>query len=157
MKELTMHAGGPLTPSTSTSTSASPEEQQQFFDDVRQTFEGLPRFIAKKFNDRVSSAYRLKGFTGAQTKFSEIIRHDLRLADLTSQVYTIAPGELPGYLFGGLASDGAYGAVRSLTFRFNALVDGDESDAALLAHDLAEFLCDEVEHLNRTLRDESAS
>ncbi|ECT1022161.1 hypothetical protein DPO11_19225, partial [Salmonella enterica] len=73
MKELTMHAGGPLTPSTS----ASPEEQQQFFDDVRQTFEGLPRFIAKKFNDRVSSAYRLKGFTGAQTKFSEIIRHDL--------------------------------------------------------------------------------
>ncbi|HFE6712551.1 TPA: hypothetical protein ACF913_000805 [Salmonella enterica subsp. enterica serovar Newport] len=149
MKELTMHAGGPLTP--------SPEEQQQFFDDVRQTFEGLPRFIAKKFNDRVSSAYRLKGFTGAQTKFSDIICHDLRLVELTSQVYTIAPGELPGYLFGGLASDDAYGAVRSLTFRFNALVDGDESDAALLAHDLAEFLCDEVEHLNRTLRDESAS
>ncbi|HAK8205318.1 TPA: hypothetical protein H2W01_005009, partial [Salmonella enterica] len=138
--------------------SSSPEEQQQFFDDVRQTFEshGLPRFIAKKFNDRVSSAYRLKGFTGAQTKFSDIIRHDLRLVELTSQVYTISPGELPGYLFGGLASDDAYGAVRSLTFRFNALVDGDESDAALLAHDLAEFLCDEVEHLNRTLRDESA-
>ncbi|EAA9297837.1 TPA: replication endonuclease [Salmonella enterica] len=149
MKELTMHAGGPLTP--------SPEEQQQFFDDVRQTFEGLPRFIAKKFNDRVSSAYRLKGFTGAQTKFSDIICHDLRLVDLTSQVYTISPGELPGYLFGGLASDDAYGAVRTMTFRFNALVDGDESDAALLAHDLAEFLCDEVEHLNRTLRDESAS
>ncbi|HFG9338735.1 TPA: replication endonuclease [Salmonella enterica subsp. enterica serovar Adelaide] len=149
MKELTTHAGGPRTP--------SPEEQQQFFDDVRQTFEGLPRFIAKKFYERVSSAYRLKGFTGAQTKFSDIIRHDLRLVELTSQVYTIAPGELPGYLFGGLASDDAYGAVRSLTFRFNALVDGDESDAALLAYDLAEFLCDEVEHLNRTLRDESAS
>ncbi|HAK8205238.1 TPA: replication endonuclease [Salmonella enterica] len=145
--------GGLRTPSS------SPEEQQQFFDDVRQTFEshGLPRFIAKKFYERVSSAYRLKGFTGAQTKFSDIIRHDLRLVELTSQVYTIAPGELPGYLFGGLASDDAYGAVRSLTFRFNALVDGDESDAALLAHDLAEFLCDEVEHLNRTLRDESAS
>lgn len=153
MKELTTHAGGPRTPSS------SPEEQQQFFDDVRQTFEGrgLPRFIAKKFYERVSSAYRLKGFTGAQTKFSDIIRHDLRLVELTSQVYTIAPGELPGYLFGGLASDDAYGAVRSLTFRFNALVDGDESDAALLAYDLAEFLCDEVEHLNRTLRDESAS
>lgn len=135
----------------------SPEDQQQFFDDVRQTFEGLPRFIAKKFNDRVSSAYRLKGFAGAQTKFSDIICHDLRLVELTSQVYAVAPGELPGYLFGGLASDDAYGAVRTMTFRFNALVDGDESDAALLAHDLAEFLCDEVEHLNRTLRDESAS
>ncbi|EBN6118596.1 replication endonuclease, partial [Salmonella enterica] len=86
----------------------------------------------------------------------DIIRHDLRLVDLTHQVYAIAPGELPGYLFGGLASDDAYGAVRSMTFRFNALVDGDESDAALLAQDLAEFLCDEVEYLNRTLRDESA-
>ncbi|ELJ5527531.1 replication endonuclease [Salmonella enterica] len=134
----------------------SPEEQQQFFDDVRQTFESLPRFITKKFNDRISSAYRLKGFAGAQEKFSDIIRHDLRLVELTHQVYAIAPGELPGYLFGGLASDDAYGAVRSMTFRFNALVDGDESDAALLAQDLAEFLCDEVEHLNRTLRDESA-
>ncbi|EHL6631618.1 hypothetical protein KFL82_004985, partial [Salmonella enterica] len=41
--------GGSRTPST-----ASPEEQQQFFDDVRQTFESLPRFIAKKFNDRIS-------------------------------------------------------------------------------------------------------
>ncbi|ENM1287378.1 replication endonuclease [Salmonella enterica] len=143
--------GGSRTPST-----ASPEEQQKFFDDVRQTFESLPRFIAKKFNDRISSAYRLKGFAGAQEKFSDIIRHDLRLVELTHQVYTIAPGELPGYLFGGLASDDAYGAVRSMTFRFNALVDGDESDAALLAQDLAEFLCDEVEHLNRTLRDESA-
>ncbi|EED7272734.1 replication endonuclease [Salmonella enterica subsp. enterica] len=142
-------SGGQRTP--------SPEELQQFFDDVRQAFEGLPRFIAKKFNERVSSAYRLKGFAGAQTKFSDIICHDLRLVELTSQVYTIAPGELPGYLFGGLASDDAYGAVRTMTFRFNALVDGDESDAALLAHDLAEFLCDEVEHLNRTLRDESAS
>ncbi|ECH1726069.1 replication endonuclease, partial [Salmonella enterica] len=135
---------------------ASPEEQQQFFDDVRQTFESLPRFIAKKFNERVSSAYHLKGFAGAQEKFSDIIRHDLRLVELTNQIYAIAPGELPGYLFGGLASDDAYGAVRSMTFRFNALVDGDESDAALLAQDLAEFLCDEVEHLNRTLRDESA-
>ncbi|ECR6162950.1 replication endonuclease [Salmonella enterica subsp. enterica serovar Muenchen] len=144
--------GGSRTPST-----ASPEEQQKFFDDVRQTFESLPRFIAKKFNDRVSSAYRLKGFAGAQTKFSDIIRHDLRLVELTHQVYAIAPGELPGYLFGGLASDNAYGAVRSMTFRFNALVDGDESATALLAQDLAEFLCDEVEHLNRTLRDESAS
>ncbi|EIX8256330.1 replication endonuclease [Salmonella enterica] len=144
--------GGSRTPST-----ASPEEQQKFFDDVRQTFESLPRFIAKKFNDRVSSAYRLKGFAGAQEKFSDIIRHDLRLVELTHQVYAIAPGELPGYLFGGLASDNAYGAVRSMTFRFNALVDGDESDAALLAQDLAEFLCDEVEYLNRTLRDESAS
>ncbi|EBH7154874.1 replication endonuclease [Salmonella enterica] len=144
--------GGSRTPST-----ASPEEQQQFFDDVRQTFESLPRFIAKKFNDRISSAYRLKGFAGAQEKFSDIIRHDLRLVELTHQVYAIAPGELPGYLFGGLASDDAYGAVRSMTFRFNALVDGDESDAALMAQDLAEFLCDEVEHLNRTLRDESAS
>ncbi|EEF9710328.1 replication endonuclease [Salmonella enterica] len=143
--------GGSRTPST-----ASPEEQQKFFDDVRQTFESLPRFIAKKFNDRVSSAYRLKGFAGAQEKFSDIIRHDLRLVELTHQVYAIAPGELPGYLFGGLASDNAYGAVRSMTFRFNALVDGDESDAALLAQDLAEFLCDEVEYLNRTLRDESA-
>ncbi|EBB5663310.1 replication endonuclease [Salmonella enterica subsp. enterica serovar Poona] len=135
----------------------SPEEQQRFFDDVRQTFESLPRFIAKKFTERISSAYRLKGFAGAQEKFSDIIRHDLRLVELTHQVYAIAPGELPGYLFGGLASDNAYGAVRSMTFRFNALVDGDESDAALLAQDLAEFLCDEVEHLNRTLRDESAS
>ncbi|EGI5489882.1 replication endonuclease [Salmonella enterica subsp. enterica serovar Urbana] len=144
--------GGSRTPSM-----ASPEEQQKFFDDVRQTFESLPRFIAKKFNDRVSSAYRLKGFAGAQTKFSDIIRHDLRLVELTHQVYAIAPGELPGYLFGGLASDNAYGAVRSMTFRFNALVDGDESATALLAQDLAEFLCDEVEHLNRTLRDESAS
>ncbi|EHO1678991.1 replication endonuclease [Salmonella enterica] len=144
--------GGSRTPST-----ASPEEQQRFFDDVRQTFESLPCFIAKKFNDRVSSAYRLKGFAGAQEKFSDIIRHDLRLVELTHQVYAIASGELPGYLFGGLASDNAYGAVRSMTFRFNALVDGDESDAALLAQDLAEFLCDEVEHLNRTLRDESAS
>ncbi|EMU1904364.1 replication endonuclease [Salmonella enterica] len=143
--------GGSRTPST-----ASPEEQQKFFDDVRQTFESLPRFIAKKFNDRVSSAYRLKGFAGAQTKFSDIIRHDLRLVELTHQVYAIAPGELPGYLFGGLASDNAYGAVRSMTFRFNALVDGDESATALLAQDLAEFLCDEVEYLNRTLRDESA-
>lgn len=143
-----MHAGGPLTP--------SPQEQQQFFDDVRQTFYPLPRFIAEKFNDRVSSAYRLKGFAGAQTKFSDIIRHDLRLVELTNQIYAIAPGELPGYLFGGLASDDAYGAVRSMTLRFNALVNGDESDAALLAHDLAEFLCDEVEHLNRTLREESA-
>ncbi|ECL8477698.1 replication endonuclease [Salmonella enterica] len=134
----------------------SPEEQQRFFDDVRQTFESLPRFIAKKFSERVSSAYRLKGFAGAQTKFSDIIRHDLRLVELTDRVYTIAPGELPGYLFGGLASDDAYGAVRSMTFRFNALVDSDEGDAALLAQDLAEFLCDEVEHLNRTLRDESA-
>ncbi|EKC4589119.1 replication endonuclease [Salmonella enterica] len=135
----------------------SPEEQQRFFDDVRQTFESLPRFIAKKFTERISSAYRLKGFAGAQEKFSDIIRHDLRLVELIHQVYAIAPGELPGYLFGGLASDNAYGAVRSMTFRFNALVDGDESDAALLAQDLAEFLCDEVEHLNRTLRDESAS
>lgn len=143
--------GGSRTPSA-----ASPEEQQQFLDDICQTFGGLPRFIAKKFNDRVSSAYRLKGFAGAQTKFSDIIRHDLRLVELTNQIYAIAPGELPGYLFGGLASDNAYGAVRSMTFRFNALVDGDESDAALLAQDLAEFLCDEVEHLNRTLRDESA-
>ncbi|EAA8358210.1 replication endonuclease [Salmonella enterica] len=143
--------GGSRTPSA-----ASPEEQQQFLDDICQTFGGLPRFIAKKFNDRVSSAYRLKGFAGAQEKFSDIIRHDLRLVELTHQVYAIAPGELPGYLFGGLASDNAYGAVRSMTFRFNALVDGDESDAALLAQDLAEFLCDEVEHLNRTLRDESA-
>ncbi|EAS6891273.1 replication endonuclease [Salmonella enterica] len=134
----------------------SPEEQQRFFDDVRQTFESLPCFIAKKFNDRVSSAYRLKGFAGAQEKFSDIIRHDLRLVELTHQVYAIAPGELPGYLFGGLASDNAYGAVRSMTFRFNALVDGDESATALLAQDLAEFLCDEVEYLNRTLRDESA-
>ncbi|EBL6563142.1 replication endonuclease [Salmonella enterica] len=144
--------GGSRTPST-----APPEEQQKFFDDVRQTFESLPCFIAKKFNDRVSSAYRLKGFAGAQTKFSDIIRHDLRLVELTNQIYAIAPGELPGYLFGGLASDDAYGTVRSMTFRFNALVDGDESDAALLAQDLAEFLCGEVEHLNRTLRDESAS
>lgn len=144
--------GGSRTPSA-----ASPEEQQQFLDDICQTFGGLPRFIAKKFNDRVSSTYRLKGFAGAQTKFSDIIRHDLRLVELTNQIYAIAPGELPGYLFGGLASDNAYGAVRSMTFRFNALVDGDESDAALLAQDLAEFLCDEVEHLNRTLRDESAS
>ncbi|EIU7606771.1 replication endonuclease [Salmonella enterica] len=143
--------GGSRTPST-----ASPEEQQRFFDDVRQTFESLPRFIAKKFTERISSAYRLKGFAGAQEKFSDIIRHDLRLVELTHQVYAIAPGELPGYLFGGLASDNAYGAVRSMTFRFNALVDGDESDAALLAQDLAEFLCDEVEYLNRTLRDESA-
>ncbi|EIG1587774.1 replication endonuclease [Salmonella enterica] len=135
----------------------SPEEQQRFFDDVRQTFESLPRFIAKKFTERISSAYRLKGFAGAQEKFSDIIRHDLRLVELTHQVYAIAPGELPGYLFGGLASDNAYGAVRSMTFRFNALVDGDESATALLAQDLAEFLCDEVEHLNRTLRDESAS
>ncbi|EHF6858657.1 replication endonuclease [Salmonella enterica subsp. enterica serovar Panama] len=148
MNDLLQYAGGPLTP--------SPDEQQQFFDDARRAFEGLPRFIAKKFNDRISSAYHLKGVAGAQTKFSDIIRHDLRLVDLTNQVYTIAPGELPGYLFGGLASDDAYGAVRSMTFRFNALVDGDESDAALLAQDLAEFLCDEVEHLNRTLRDESA-
>ncbi|EOG3093118.1 hypothetical protein ACK865_004856, partial [Salmonella enterica] len=140
--------GGPRTP--------SPEEQQHFFDDVRQTFGSLPRFIAKKFNDRISSAYHLKGFAGAQEKFSDIIRHDLRLVELTNQIYAIAPGELPGYLFGGLASDDAYGAVRSMTFRLNALVDGDESDAALLAQDLAEFLCDEVEHLNRTLRDESA-
>ncbi|EAU4782436.1 replication endonuclease [Salmonella enterica] len=144
--------GGSRTPSA-----ASPEEQQQFLDDICQTFGGLPRFIAKKFNDRVSSTYRLKGFAGAQTKFSDIIRHDLRLVELTNQIYAIAPGELPGYLFGGLASDDAYGTVRSMTFRFNALVDGDESDAALLAQDLAEFLCDEVEHLNRTLRDESAS
>ncbi|EBE1641587.1 replication endonuclease [Salmonella enterica] len=144
--------GGSRTPSA-----AFPEEQQQFLDDICQTFGGLPRFIAKKFNDRVSSAYRLKGFAGAQTKFSDIIRHDLRLVELTHQVYAIAPGELPGYLFGGLASDNAYGAVRSMTFRFNALVDGDESATALLAQDLAEFLCDEVEHLNRTLRDESAS
>ncbi|EBU3473853.1 hypothetical protein CVN86_24905, partial [Salmonella enterica] len=128
--------GGSRTPST-----APPEEQQKFFDDVRQTFESLPCFIAKKFNDRVSSAYRLKGFAGAQTKFSDIIRHDLRLVELTNQIYAIAPGELPGYLFGGLASDDAYGTVRSMTFRFNALVDGDESDAALLAQDLAEFLC----------------
>ncbi|WP_080179171.1 replication endonuclease [Salmonella enterica] len=143
--------GGSRTPST-----ASPEEQQKFFDDVRQTFESLPCFIAKKFNDRVSSAYHLKGFAGAQEKFSDIIRHDLRLVELTHQVYAIAPGELPGYLFGGLASDNAYGAVRSMTFRFNALVDGDESATALLAQDLAEFLCDEVEYLNRTLRDESA-
>ncbi|ECC9580622.1 replication endonuclease [Salmonella enterica] len=134
----------------------SPEEQQRFFDDVRQTFESLPRFIAKKFTERISSAYRLKGFAGAQEKFSDIIRHDLRLVELTHQVYAIAPGELPGYLFGGLASDNAYGAVRSMTFRFNALVDGDESATALLAQDLAEFLCDEVEYLNRTLRDESA-
>ncbi|EAX3055971.1 hypothetical protein ATP32_26345, partial [Salmonella enterica] len=104
--------GGSRTPST-----ASPEEQQKFFDDVRQTFESLPRFIAKKFNDRISSAYRLKGFAGAQEKFSDIIRHDLRLVELTHQVYAIAPGELPGYLFGGLASDDAYGAVRSMTFR----------------------------------------
>ncbi|EMD4733539.1 hypothetical protein VQ349_004922, partial [Salmonella enterica] len=58
--------GGPRTP--------SPEEQQHFFDDVRQTFGSLPRFIAKKFNDRISSAYRLKGFAGAQEKFSDIIR-----------------------------------------------------------------------------------
>ncbi|ELR2470909.1 replication endonuclease [Salmonella enterica] len=144
--------GGSRTPSA-----ASPEEQQQFLDDICQTFGGLPRFIAKKFTERISSAYRLKGFAGAQEKFSDIIRHDLRLVELTHQVYAIAPGELPGYLFGGLASDNAYGAVRSMTFRFNALVDGDESDAALLAQDLAEFLCDEVEHLNRTLRDESAS
>ncbi|EIG0792547.1 replication endonuclease [Salmonella enterica] len=143
--------GGSRTPSA-----AFPEEQQQFLDDICQTFGGLPRFIAKKFNDRVSSAYRLKGFAGAQTKFSDIIRHDLRLVELTHQVYAIAPGELPGYLFGGLASDNAYGAVRSMTFRFNALVDGDESATALLAQDLAEFLCDEVEYLNRTLRDESA-
>ncbi|ENO9242994.1 replication endonuclease [Salmonella enterica] len=134
----------------------SPEEQQRFFDDVRQTFESLPRFIAKKFTERISSAYRLKGFAGAQEKFSDIIRHDLRLVELTHQVYAIAPGELPGYLFGGLASDNAYGAVRSMTFRFNALVDGDESATALLAQDLVEFLCDEVEYLNRTLRDESA-
>lgn len=134
----------------------SPEEQQRFFDDVRQTFESLPRFVAKKFSERVSSAYRLKGFAGAREKFSDIIRHDLRLVELTDQVYAIAPGELPGYLFGGLASDNAYGAVRSMTFRFNALVDGDESATALLAQDLAEFLCDEVEYLNRTLRDESA-
>ncbi|EDU3148808.1 replication endonuclease [Salmonella enterica subsp. enterica serovar Saintpaul] len=143
--------GGSRTPST-----ASPEEQQKFFDDVRQTFESLPCFIAKKFTERISSAYRLKGFAGAQEKFSDIIRHDLRLVELTNQIYAIAPGELPGYLFGGLASDDAYGTVRSMTFRFNALVDGDESDAALLAQDLAEFLCDEVEYLNRTLRDESA-
>ncbi|ENB2033290.1 hypothetical protein ABHE73_003619 [Salmonella enterica] len=86
MKKLTMHAGGPRTP--------SPEEQQQFFDDVKHTFESLPRFIAKKFNDRVSSAYRLKGFAGAQAKFSDTIRHDLRLVELTNQIYTIAPGEL---------------------------------------------------------------
>lgn len=141
--------GGPRTP--------SPEELQQFFDDVRQTFAQLPRFIAKKFNDRISSAYRLRAFAGAQTKFSDIMRHDYRLVELTHQLYAIASGELPGYLFGGLASDYAYGAVRSMTFRFNALVDGDESDAALLAQELTEFLCDEVEHLNRTLRDESAS
>ncbi|ENR6649995.1 replication endonuclease [Salmonella enterica] len=140
--------GGPRTP--------SPEELQQFFDDVRQTFAQLPRFIAKKFNDRISSAYRQRAFAGAQTKFSDIMRHDYRLVELTHQLYAIAPGELPGYLFGGLASDGAYGAVRSMTFRFNALVGGDESDAALLAQELTEFLCDEVEHLNRTLRDESA-
>ncbi|EHL6631602.1 hypothetical protein KEN38_004976, partial [Salmonella enterica] len=44
--------GGSRTPSTPST--ASPEEQQQFFDDVRQTFESLPRFIAKKFNDRIS-------------------------------------------------------------------------------------------------------
>ncbi|HDP0319387.1 TPA: replication endonuclease [Salmonella enterica subsp. enterica serovar Concord] len=140
--------GGPRTP--------SPEEQQQFFDDVRQAFDGLPRFMAKKFIDRVSSAYRLNGFTGAQTKFSDIIRHDLRLVDLTNQMYAIAPGELPGYLFGGLASDDAYSAVRSMTYRFNALVDGDDGDAGLLAQDMVAFLYAEVGHLNRTLQDEDA-
>ncbi|ECI4647664.1 hypothetical protein DQY68_26470, partial [Salmonella enterica subsp. salamae] len=68
-------SGGPRTP--------SPEEQQQFFDDVRQTFDGLPRFIAKKFNDAVAGAYRLKGFVGAQEKYSNIIRHDLQPVTLT--------------------------------------------------------------------------
>lgn len=141
-------SGGPRTP--------SPEEQQQFFDDVRQTFDGLPRFIAKKFNDAVAGAYRLKGFAGAQEKYSNIIRHDLQPVTLTHWQYAIAPGELPGYLFGGLASDGAYHAVRTMTFRFNALVDLDEGDAVLLAQELTAFLYAEVEHLNRTLRDEGA-
>ncbi|HCM1914634.1 TPA: replication endonuclease [Salmonella enterica subsp. salamae serovar 28:r:e,n,z15] len=144
------------TPITGGPRTFSPEGQQQFFDDVRQTFADLPRFIAKKFNDRVSSAYHLKGFAGAEAKFSDIIRHDLRLVALTNQVYSIAPGELPGYLFGGLASDDAYGAVRSMTFRFNALVDVDESDATLLAQDIVAFLYGEVEHLNRTLQGKDA-
>lgn len=130
--------------------------EDSLLNDARRVLGDLPKLIQRKWIEKISSAYRLKGFAGAQAKFSDIIRHDLRLVELTNQIYAIAPGELPGYLFGGLASDNAYGAVRSMTFRFNALVDGDESDAALLAQDLAEFLCDEVEHLNRTLRDESA-
>ncbi|EJF1946164.1 replication endonuclease [Salmonella enterica] len=134
----------------------APEEEQLFFDDVGQAFTHLPRFISRRLRGRVSSAYRVKGFTGAQSMFAGLVQRDLPVLDVVHRRYAINPDELPGYIFGGLASDGAYGAIRSLSYRFNSLVDGDEGDVRLLAQDITLFLLAEMEHLNTLLAEEDA-
>lgn len=141
-------SGGPRTP--------TPDQEQQFSDRVRDAFCHLPRFVARKFGDRVSSAWRLKGYGAACIKFNEISRTDLPVVNNTNASFSLNPDDLPGYLFGGLASDDAYGAVRAMSYRFNSLPDGDDGDIQMLAHDIAAHLSAEMEHLSILLAGEDA-
>ncbi|HAO0321306.1 TPA: replication endonuclease [Escherichia coli] len=134
----------------------TPEEEQQFFDDVRQAFIHLPRFIAQRLSRRVVSAYHVKGYSGARAMFAGIMQHDVPVLERTQKQYIINPDELPGYIFGGLASDDAYGVVRSLSWRFNVLMDGDEGDVRLLAQDISLYLLGEMEHLDALLAGEDS-
>ncbi|ENE7638956.1 hypothetical protein ABNY77_004952, partial [Escherichia coli] len=141
-------AGGPRMP--------EPEEEQAFTEEVNSAFSGLPRFVSVKLGRRISSAWQTKGFAGARKKFALMVQKDLPFITGVNKRYAINPDELPGWLFGGLASDQAYGAVHSMTWRFNAMVDGDDGDAHLLAQDLSVFLIAEMQHLSVLLADEDA-
>ncbi|HFO8151302.1 TPA: replication endonuclease [Escherichia coli] len=141
-------AGGPRMP--------EPEEELIFTEEVNNAFSGLPRFVSVKLGRRISSAWQTKGFAGAREKFALMVQKDLPCITGVNKRYAINPDELPGWLFGGLASDQAYGAVHSMTWRFNSLVDGDDGDAHLLAQDLSAFLIAEMQHLSVLLADEDA-
>ncbi|EJJ0958425.1 TPA: replication endonuclease [Escherichia coli] len=141
-------AGGPRTPEL--------EEELAFTGEVDRAFSGLPRFVSVKLGRRISSAWITKGFSGAREKFALMLQRDLPCIIAVNKRYAINPDELPGWLFGGLASDQAYGAIHAMTWRFNALADGDDGDAHLLAKDLAEFLIAEMQHLSGILADEDA-
>lgn len=130
------------------------EKEHQFFDELSEAFTYLPRFVSRKLTERVISAYQIKGYEGACIKFHEITRRDLPVIVGTHHEYSIKPNELPGYLFGGLASDDALGAIRSMSYRFNVLPDGEEEDIQLLAQDLARYLRVEMEYLSSTLDSE---
>ena len=138
----------PLTPTQ--------EQEQQFSDDVASAFRHLPRLVTSKLTGRVSSAWRSRGYDGARVKFDEIVRYDLPVIESVNAASAINPDELPGYLFAGLASDGAYGAIRAMSYRFNALTEGDDGDIQMLAQDIAAHLSAEMEHLSVLLADEDA-
>ncbi|MGT3194277.1 replication endonuclease [Yersinia enterocolitica] len=135
----------------------TPEQEQQFFDGVGLAFAHLPRFVSRRLAGWVISVYAHNGYGAAYVKFDNLVRRDLPVIEGVYRQYAINPDDLPGYIFSGLASESACQVLRSLSYRFNALVDGDDGDIQLLAQDIAMFLCAEMEHISELLASEDAS